>query len=46
MFVQLSLGREEWLVLINGGKKDNKLNDCDTLERMEVNKDDVGSLKS
>jgi hypothetical protein len=40
------LGREEELVLINGGKKDNRLDDYSTFEKMEVNRDNVGSLKS
>jgi hypothetical protein len=40
------LGVEEELVLVNGGKKDNRLDDCITFEKMEVNRDIVGSLKS
>ncbi len=46
LFLQPSLGGEEWLVLIDGGKKDNRLDDCSIFERMEMSKDSVGSLKS
>jgi hypothetical protein len=45
LFLQLSLGGEQWLVLVDGGKRKNK-DDCGTFERMEVSKDNVGSLKS
>jgi hypothetical protein len=41
-----SLGRKEWLVLIDGGKRENRLDDYGTLERMEMSKDNFGSLKS
>ncbi len=41
-----SLEGEEWLVLIDGGKRENKLDDNSTFERMEVNKGSFGSLKS
>ncbi len=46
LFIQLSLGWKEWFVLIDGGKKENILDGCSTFERMEVNRDNVGSLKS
>ncbi len=46
LFLQLSLGGEEWLVLVDGGKKENKLDDSSTFERMEVNRGNFGSLKS
>jgi len=45
-FLQLSLGGEEWLVLIDGGKKENKLDDSSTFERMEISRGNFGSLKS
>jgi hypothetical protein len=32
--------------LSNGGKKENRLDDCGTFERMEVSRDSFGSLKS
>jgi hypothetical protein len=34
------------LVLINGEKKDNRLDVCGTFEIMEVNRDNFGRLKS
>jgi len=46
LFLKPSLGREEWLVLVGGGKKENRLDDYSTFERMEMNRDSVGSLKS
>jgi hypothetical protein len=39
MFPQPSLGREEWLVLVDGGKMENRLDVCSTFEIMEVSKD-------
>jgi hypothetical protein len=45
LFLKPSLGREEWLVLVGGGKKENRLDDYSTFERMEMNRDSVGSLK-
>jgi hypothetical protein len=39
------LGREELLVLIDGGKRESGLDVCSTFGRMEVSKDSVGSLK-
>ncbi len=46
LFLQLSLGGEEWLVLVDGGKEDNKLDDYSIFERMEVSRDSVGRLES
>jgi len=46
LFLQLSLGGEEWLVLVDGGEKENKLDDSNTFERMEINMNSFGSLKS
>ncbi len=34
------------IILVDGGKRENRLDVCSTFERMEVNKDSVGSLKS
>ncbi len=45
LFLQLSLGGEEWLVLIDGGKKENKLDDNSTFVRMEMNKGSFGNLR-
>ncbi len=39
------MGREAWLILVDGGKKDNRLDVYNIFERMEVSKDSVGSLK-
>jgi len=39
------MGEEEWLVLVDGGKEENILDDYNTVERMEVSKNNVGSLK-
>jgi hypothetical protein len=38
------LRREERLVLVDGGKRENRLNVYSTFERMEIRKDSVGSL--
>jgi hypothetical protein len=45
-FLQLFVGGKEWLVLVDGGNKENILNDCGTFERMEGSRDGFGSLKS
>jgi hypothetical protein len=45
LFLQLSLGGKKWLVLVDGGKKENRLDDCSTFERMEVSRDNAESLK-
>jgi hypothetical protein len=39
------LGGEEGLVLVNGGKRESKLNVYRTFERMEMSRDSVESLK-
>jgi hypothetical protein len=36
LFLQLSLVGEEWLIVINGGKRENKWDDSSTFERMEM----------
>jgi hypothetical protein len=46
LFLKLSLGGEEWLVLVDDGKKENKLNDYGTFERMEMSRNSFESLKS
>jgi len=46
LFLQLSLGGEEWLVLADGGEKENKLDDSSTFERMEVSMGSFESLQS
>jgi hypothetical protein len=40
------LGGEKGLVLVDGGKRESRLDVCRTFERMEVNRDSVRSLKS
>ncbi len=45
MFLQLSLEGKKWLFLVDGGNKENRLDECSTFEKMEVTKDSVGSLK-
>ncbi len=45
LFLQPSLGGEEWLVFIDGEKRESGLDVCSTCERMEMNRDSVGSLK-
>jgi hypothetical protein len=32
--------------LVDDGKRENRLDVCNTFERMEMNRDSVGSLKS
>jgi hypothetical protein len=46
LFSQPSLGGEEWLVLVDGGNKESRFDVYSTFERMEVSRDNVGSLKS
>jgi hypothetical protein len=43
LFLQLSLGGEKWLVLIDGGKRENKLDDSSTFERMKMCKGKFGA---
>jgi hypothetical protein len=45
LFSQPSLGGEEWLLFEDGGKKESKLDVCNIFERVEVSRDNVGSLK-
>jgi hypothetical protein len=40
------LGGEKSFVLTYGGKRENRLDDSSTFERMEVNKGSFGNLKS
>jgi hypothetical protein len=42
LFLQLSLGREKWLVSVDGGKKENILNDNSTFQRMEMSRGRFG----
>jgi hypothetical protein len=46
LFPQPSLVEKKWLVLVDGRKKETKMDVYSSFERMEVNKDNVGSLKS
>jgi hypothetical protein len=45
LFWQLSLGREDWLILVDGKKKENRMDVCNNFKRMEMSKDNVESLK-
>jgi len=40
------LGRKRMISFNNGGKTENRLDECGFFEGMEVNKDSVASLKS
>ncbi len=46
LFPQPSLVGEECLILVDGRKKESRLNVCSSFERKEVSRDRVGSLKS
>jgi hypothetical protein len=46
LFLQLSFGGEELLVLVNGRNKENKLGNNNTFGRMEMSRGNFGSLKS
>jgi hypothetical protein len=46
LFLQFSLRGQEWLVLVDSGKREKKLDDCGAFERMEVSRDNFESLKS
>jgi hypothetical protein len=46
LFLRLSFEGEEPLLLVNGGKRENILDDSSTFERMEVGRVVLGSLKS
>ncbi len=39
----MSLGGKELLILIDGGKRENRLDVCSTFERMEMSRDNVGA---
>jgi hypothetical protein len=39
------LGKEKLLILVDGGKRENRLDVCSTFERIKMSKDSVGSLK-
>jgi hypothetical protein len=43
LFLQLSLGREEWLVWIDGEKRDNRLDHNCTFERMKMSRGRFGA---
>jgi len=43
LFLQLSLGREEWLVWIDGEKRDNRLDHSCTFERMKMSRGRFGA---
>jgi hypothetical protein len=38
LFLKISLGGKDWLILIDGEKKENKLIDGSTFEIMEMSK--------
>ncbi len=38
MFLKISLGGKDWLILVDGQKRENKLVDGNTFEIMEMNK--------
>jgi hypothetical protein len=46
LFSQPCRGRKKWLVLVDDKKKECRLDNCNSFERMEVNRDTVGRLKS
>jgi hypothetical protein len=46
LFPQPFLVGNEWLLLVDGTKKDSRMDVYSTFERMEVSIDSVGSLKS
>ncbi len=43
LFLQLSLGGEEWLVLIDDGKRENILDDISTFEIMKMSRGNSGA---
>ncbi len=45
LFLQPSLGRKKWLILVDDGKRESRLDLYSIFERMEGSKDNVGSLK-
>jgi hypothetical protein len=42
LFLQLILGEEEWLIIVDSGKKENRLDDNNTFERMKMSKGRFG----
>jgi hypothetical protein len=46
LFLPLSSRGKKRLILVDDGKKENKLDDNSTFERMEVSKGSFGRLKS
>jgi hypothetical protein len=40
------LGGKKQLILVNGGKNENKSDDSSTFERIKLNRGSFGSLKS
>jgi hypothetical protein len=46
LFPQPSLGGKECLLLVHGREKESRMDVCSSFEKMEVNRDSVGSLKS
>ncbi len=43
LFLQLFLGGEEWLILVDGGNRDNRLDHSSTLEKMEMTRGRFGA---
>jgi hypothetical protein len=43
LFLQLSLGGKEWLVLIDSGKMENRWDDSSTFERMKMSTSTFGA---
>jgi hypothetical protein len=46
LFPQPLLGGEEWLFLVDGTKKESRMDVRNNFEKIEVNRDSVRSLKS
>ncbi len=46
LFSQPFLVGKEWLLLVDGKEKESRMDVCNSFERMEVSRDNVGSLKS
>jgi hypothetical protein len=40
------VGRRRMIILVDGGKRENRLDDCGTFERMEMSRNSFESLKS
>ncbi len=45
LFPQPWLGKNEWLILVDGKKKENRMDVCSSFERIEMGKDNDGNLK-